>query len=86
MFGRKKQNKQGEEVRALLVPDLTQIEADFGITAGSSNVEKIREVISSVVKDVNTQIAYYKRIVGFEVQFEELEKTSTKKVKRFLYK
>jgi len=86
VFGRKRQNKQGEEVRALVVPDLKQMEASFGISVESTDLERIREVISAVVKDINAHVADYKRIVAFEVQLEELEKTSTKKVKRFLYR
>ncbi|MCX6834374.1 MAG: AMP-binding protein, partial [candidate division Zixibacteria bacterium] len=31
VFGQKKQGRQGEEVRALIVPDLDQLEAEFGI-------------------------------------------------------
>jgi len=86
VIGRKKQNKQGEEVRALVVLDLKQMEAEFGISAESPDMERIRGVISAVVKDVNAHVADYKRIAGFDVQLEELEKTSTKKVKRFLYR
>ena len=86
VFGRKKQNKQGEEVRALVVPDLKQIQADFGIPEENPDLERIKEIVATVVKDVNAHVANYKRITVFDFQLEELEKTSTKKVKRFLYK
>jgi len=86
VFGRKKQNKQGEEVRALVVPDLKQIQADFGIPEENPDLERIKEIVAAVVKDVNAHVAGYKRIASFDFQLEELEKTSTKKVKRFLYK
>jgi long-chain acyl-CoA synthetase len=86
VFGRKKQKKQGEEVRALIVPDLKQIQADFGIPEENPDLERIKEKVAAVVKDANDHVANYKRIIAFDVQLEELEKTSTKKVKRFLYK
>ena len=86
VFGRKKQKKQGEEVSALVVPDLKQMEVDFGIPEENPDLERIKEIVATVVKDVNAHVASYKRITALDVQLEELEKTSTKKVKRFLYK
>lgn len=85
VFGRKKRNKQGEEVRALVVPDLAQIEADLGIPVDNPDLERIKQILGSVIKEVNARVADYKRIASFDFQLEELEKTSTKKVKRFLY-
>jgi long-chain acyl-CoA synthetase len=86
VFGRKKENKQGEEVCAIVIPDLEQFRVEFGMDAGDPDMEKLRTVIGEVVSEVNNQVADYKRIRSFEVQLEELEKTSSKKVKRFLYK
>ena len=85
MFGRFKQGRQGEEVRALLIPDLEQFEAELAIDPEQPDRDRVMEVLKQVVAEVNAQIADYKRIVGFVMQFEELEKTSTKKVKRFVY-
>ena len=42
-------------------------------------------IIKEEVAKVNEHIAPYKRISNFDIQLEELEKTSTKKIKRFLY-
>lgn len=86
VFGRKKQKKQGEEVHTLVVPDLKQMEVDFGIPEENPDLERIKDIVATVVKDVNARVAGYKRITSFDLQLEELEKTSTKKVKRFLYK
>jgi long-chain acyl-CoA synthetase len=85
VFGRRKEGKQGEEVRALIVPDTKQLEADFGISAESPDMEAVEKIIADVVREVNERVADYKRITGFDLQLEELEKTSTKKVKRYLY-
>ena len=86
VFGRKKENKQGEEVRALIVPELEQFRVEFGINAEDPDIKQIWPVMEKVVAEVNAQVADYKRIDGFDVQLGELEKTSTKKVKRFMYK
>ncbi len=87
VFGRPKEGRQGEEVRAVIVPDMDQLATAQGPEArpGSQDENRVKEEITEVVRQVNERIASYKRIAAFEVRFEELEKTSTKKVKRFLY-
>ena len=85
VFGRVKDGKQGEEVRAIIVPELEQFRVEFKIPPENPDMGKIRGVIGDIVENVNREVAAYKRISGFEVQLEELEKTSTKKVKRFFY-
>lgn len=85
VFGRAKQGRQGEEVRALIVPDLEHFRSVFGFAPDHPDEAKVREALSRVVAEVNADIADYKRITGFDIQYQELEKTSTKKVKRFIY-
>ena len=85
VFGRKKQGRQGEEVRALIVPDLQQAQADIGISPDAPDMATLRQAVADVVRGVNERVADYKRIVDFGVRLDELEKTSTKKIKRFLY-
>ena len=45
----------------------------------------LKKVMNKIVAEVNSSMSGYKRINSFEIQLEELEKTSTKKVKRFVY-
>jgi long-chain acyl-CoA synthetase len=85
VFGRARKGKQGEDVRTIVVPDLEQLRAELGIDMDNPDREKIGDLLKSVVDEINNQIAGYKRIVGFDFQFDELEKTSTKKIKRFVY-
>jgi len=86
VFGRIKEGKQGEEIRALIVPDFEMIEAEHGISKSNPDMNIVDSLIKTIVNKVNAQVAAYKRISAFDVQLEELEKTSTKKIKRFLYK
>ncbi|MBU0985380.1 MAG: AMP-binding protein [candidate division Zixibacteria bacterium] len=86
VFGRSKIDRQGEEVRALLVPDPDQFRSEFGWVPDDTHREQVTRILKDVVTGVNTQVADYKRIADFDVQYEELQKTSTRKVKRFLYK
>ena len=86
VFGRKKQNKQGEDVLAVIVPDLDQIALDFStVSADSPDMTALKKVMDKIVSEINSSMSGYKRINSFEIQLEELEKTSTKKVKRFVY-
>ena len=85
VFGRKKQNKQGEDVLAVIVPDLEQIAIDFDISPDSPDMTELKKVMDKIIAEINSSMSSYKRINSFEIQLEELEKTSTKKVKRFVY-
>lgn len=87
VFGRVSDGKQREEVRALIVPDLEWLaEAGEIETTCNPDRERLQELVSNVVAEVNEQVAAYKRIASFDIRLEELEKTSTRKIKRFLYK
>jgi long-chain acyl-CoA synthetase len=85
VYGRAREERLGEEVRALIVPDLEQLQAERGIDPENPNRDAVRTVLEEVVAQTNAELAEYKRIAAFDWQFEELEKTSTKKVKRFIY-
>lgn len=87
VFGRVSGEKQREEVRALIVPDLEWL-AEEGLieSINDSDPEQLHQLITAAVAEVNEQVAAYKRIASFDIRREELEKTSTRKIKRFLYK
>lgn len=86
VFGRVKEGKQGEEVRALIVPDMDAMASAHQISKTNPDMIKIKCVIKTVIDNINSQVAAYKRISAFDVQLDELEKTSKKSIKRFLYK
>lgn len=85
VFGRERTGRQGEDVCAVVVPDLEAINENA--SAGDvADQKKAADMVRQVVAEVNADMADYKRITKFEIQFEELEKTSTRKIKRFFYK
>ena len=74
----------GEEVRAVIVPDYETIgEHSQGKHLSDQDVHKL---ISKVVKKANKTLAAFKRVKSFTLTDEELPKTSTRKIKRHLFK
>ncbi len=84
VLGRARSGKAGEEVWAIIYPCLEQIQIALG--EQSPVPEKIRELMQSEIRAVNERIADFKRIVNFEIRTEPFEKTSTRKIKRNLYR
>jgi len=72
----------GEEPFAIIVPDFDVIDAHF---EGDWSNEKIERLLRQTIEDVNNKIASFKRIKGFKIQEDEFPKTSTKKIKRYLF-
>ena len=79
VIGRK--TKGGEEPFAIVVPNFDYIDEKYG----SMSESQVEALIRGVIEDVNKKIAPYKRIKGFAIQTEEFPKTSTRKIKRYLY-
>lgn len=71
------------EVQAIIVPHRETFDAEFG--QDSYDEDRIRETIAAEVKRLCRQMAQYKRVKRFTVRLEEFEKTTTRKIKRYLY-
>ncbi len=66
-----------EEVYAVVVPNLDMFDKE-----NRSNKELVRGKINSEILRLGENLAEYKRIMNFDVFYDELPKTSTRKVKR----
>ncbi|GAB4253512.1 MAG: AMP-dependent synthetase/ligase [Acidobacteriota bacterium] len=71
------------EVQAIIVPDTQALDAEFGPDGWDET--KLQSLIAGEVQRVNRQLARYKRIRRFVLRREEFEKTTTRKIKRYLY-
>lgn len=69
--------KGHEEVYAIVVPNLELFEQEK-----TTAKEDIAKKLSSEIASAGKELASYKRIVSFDVSYEELPKTVTKKVRR----
>ena len=52
------------------------------ITMRNLSEGDLQELIQEEVKKANDSLAFYKQISGYILRYEELERTSTKKIKR----
>lgn len=76
---------RGETISALIVPDYQAID-EYGRRLGIKfNEEKIQHLINNEIKRICAKLPAYKRITNFRIHPEELAKTSTRKIKRYLY-
>ncbi len=83
VWGGKDPDPAKTEVQAIIVPNTDGFDAEFGASAYDDS--KIEEVIANVVKETNKKLANYKKIKQFSLRTEEFEKTTTRKIKRYLY-
>lgn len=68
-----------EEVYAVVVPN-----QDKFSEAERTDITKLKEKISAEFNRLNKNLAEYKRPVDFQISFDELPKTATRKIKRKL--
>lgn len=83
VWGGPDENPSKTEVQAILVPDTEAFDKEFGPSAYDET--KINEVISGEVRRLSKELARFKRIRKFILRDEEFEKTTTRKIKRYLY-
>lgn len=83
VYGQRTEQNE-EEVRAVIVPNYEEIGSH--LAASKMTEQAVQELISREVRKVNQRLAGYKKIKGFLLVEEELPKTSTRKIKRHIFK
>jgi len=69
----------------MIYPDFDQLD-EYASEKGMAVDEKgIRELIRQHIEKVNAVLAEYKRIRSFSIREEEFPKTTTQKIKRYLF-
>ena len=82
---READEKVGEHVGVIVVPDQDALDALAQREKRTLSEDEIGNFIRSEVKKYSSEIAEYKRPRRIQIRWEELDKTSTGKVKRYLY-
>ena len=82
VYGNARPGKIGETVAAVVVPDAEWFESNY--PSGWSDDKALQAKLTEVVKLACESLAGFKRVAEVQVQREPFEKTSTRKIKRFL--
>ncbi len=85
MLGYRVGEEKGERVGAILVPDMDKIAADFPAKKGAMTDDEVAAMVRKEAQQAVTEIAEYKRPRKVQVRFEPFERTTTQKIKRYLY-
>ena len=71
-------------ISALIHPNIDKVIEDF--KAGILKDPNVNELLREVIRDYNKTAVIYKKIKKFTIREEEFEKTTTKKIKRYMVK
>ncbi len=76
---------QETAVQALVVPNTEYFISQGLEKTGAVDGSRIEEILKREVKERCRNLASFKRVTQLAIRYEEFEKTTTKKIKRFLY-
>jgi long-chain acyl-CoA synthetase len=85
VMGRPAQGGRGEEIEAIVVPDFEYFDAEAAERGESVTQEQIEKTIKEQVNAQCQTLADFKKVKYIQIREEEFEKTSTRKIKRYLF-
>jgi len=86
VLGATRESGYGEDVGALIYPDQEQLELLREERQGRAvSPEELYGIIQNAVNEASRDLADYKRVRKFKIINGDFEKTSSKKIKRYLY-
>ena len=75
-----------ERIQAVIFPEAEGISKKLGQSPQHGDDERIWDILKSQITELNRRLEPHKRISHFAVAREELPKTTTRKVKRYLFR
>jgi long-chain acyl-CoA synthetase len=78
-------HKYCEEVHAIIVPNIQYFDQYLAKEGKKISEEEVEIILKDEVKRQCGKLANYKKVKKFTIQWEEFEKTTTRKIKRYLY-
>jgi len=76
---------KNEEIHAMVYPDFERVDEVAQEQGGPIDEKILRNLIGQHIEKVNAILAEYKRIRSFSIREEEFPKTTTQKIKRYLF-
>ncbi len=83
--GSESESDRKHEVHAIVVPNIEYFVAKGLEKEGAVEVGRVEEILRREVKERCQNLAPFKRVTSLTVRHEEFEKTTTRKIKRYLY-
>ncbi|MDF7801541.1 AMP-binding protein [Pontiellaceae bacterium B1224] len=85
VLGYQEGEEAGERVGLIVVPNQEVFDSMKAADGSSLSDERMEEIVREDVRAVLKDLSDYKRPRKIDVRFEEFEKTTTQKIKRYLY-
>lgn len=79
------EHSKGENIYAYIVPNYEYIDTYGNVNNVKITEDFIQQTVDKYIREVNAQLADYKKIRGWRLRRDEFQKTSTKKIKRYLF-
>ncbi|MDA2918635.1 AMP-binding protein [Desulfobacterota bacterium AH_259_B03_O07] len=73
-------------IQALIYPNIDEVNERLGGVGEETSDENVWNLIRLEVRKMNKDLEAYKKISNFAIRFEEFPKTTTRKIKRHLFK
>jgi long-chain acyl-CoA synthetase len=86
VLGVSRDSGYGDEIAALISPDYEMIDLHFEEQKKKPDAEDVRLLIKKEISEAQKHLEDFKRVRRFRIMEEEFQKTSTRKIKRYLYK
>ncbi len=74
-----------EEVAVMIYPDFERLQMMLGKPQPDMTDDEIKSAVDPEIREISSRMADFKRIKHVSYVWRELEKTSTRKIKRHLY-
>jgi len=74
------------QIQALIFPNIDEVKIEIEKSGKEFNDDTCREFIHKEIRETNKKLEAYKKVSKFELREEEFPKTTTKKIKRHLFK
>jgi long-chain acyl-CoA synthetase len=79
------EHSKGETIYCYVVPNYEYFDNYCSVNGHKLTDEFVEQTVDQAVREVSVQLADYKKIKGWRIRREEFQKTSTKKIKRYLF-
>ena len=74
------------QIQALIFPNIDEVKIEIEKSGKEYNDDACRQFIHNEIREANKKLEAYKKVSKFELREEEFPKTTTRKIKRHLFK